>query len=237
MIDHQSGTAINSTAQLRPAEGFRDPTRLTRWLKILLWALIGLGTIAVISDLLELKLLNDIQAGVPLRPGEATENDARQRLIGIVYFIAYIVMAIVFLMWIYRANYNARQLGAAGMTFTPGWAVGSFFIPVVNLWEPYRAMKEIWKASANPVHWQDQQRGAILPLWWLLYLMMNFVSIIQAPMMREAIAAKSLPNLIAASTTKIGRDALFFAFSGVALRLVIQIFRMQMANRFAGVFR
>jgi hypothetical protein len=169
VTDRQRGTAI--TLQSRAAGGFRDPTRLTRWLKILLWAQIGLGTVAVISDLLELKLLADLQAVLAgiLTPGRVADEFARYRRasdtsIAIVRLI-FPVTAIIFLMWIHRANYNARRLGAAGMTYTPGWAVGCFFIPIASLWMPYEAMVEIWKASANPVHWQDQERGDILP-WW-----------------------------------------------------------------------
>jgi hypothetical protein len=228
MTDPQSGTAITGTPQSPPAGGFRDPTRLTLWLKILLWALIGFGTIALISDLLELKLLNDLQAGVQLKEGEADANDARQRLIAIVHFVALIATIIVFAMWIYRANYNARQLGAAGMTFTPGWAVGWYFIPIANLWKPYQAMKEIWQASANPAHWQTQERGAILPWWWGLFLLSGIVS---NAALRLSLAATTLPAIIMASMLNIVSDILNVAAAAVALGLVIQVFRMQMANR------
>jgi hypothetical protein len=131
-------------------------------------------------------------------------------------------------MWIHRANYNAHQLGAAGMRFTPGWAVGWFFIPIANLWKPYQVMKEIWKASANPAHWQDQRRGSILPWWWALFLASGFVSNASG---RAALLAETIPALTMVNIVDIVGNALEIASASIALALVIQIFQMQVAKR------
>jgi len=213
------------------AGGFRDPTALTRWLRILLWTSLGLGVLSVGSGLLELKLLHELQDGATLPPGAAGANDLRQQVIGGVRFILLISTIVVFAIWIYRANYNARQLGAAGMQFTPGWSVGWYFIPVANLWKPYQAMKEIWKASAAPAHWQEQPRGAILPWWWFLFIVSNLLSNIAFRLM---LSAKTLSEIIAASTMNTVSDTVDIVNTAVALVLVGQIFRMQMANRAAG---
>lgn len=217
-----------AAAPAAESAGFRDPTALTRWLKILLWAGIALTAISLASGLMELKLLSDIQAGMTLAPGVADANDLRQRVIGVVRFIAIVATIVIFAMWIYRANYNARQLGATGMEFTPGWSVGWFFIPIANLWKPYQAMREIWKASAAPAHWQDQPRGDILPWWWALFLIDNFLN--QAAL-RLAMRAETLPQITAASTMSSISDAVDIVAALIALTLVGQIYRMQMAHR------
>ena len=82
--------------------------------------------------------------------------------------VAALTTAVVVSRWIYRANSNARALGAAEMAFTPGGAVGWYFVPIANFWKPYQAMREIWKASASPFGWQRQRVSALLPCWWLL---------------------------------------------------------------------
>ena len=55
------------------------------------------------------------------------------------------------------------------MEFTPAWAVAWFFIPVANLFMPYRAMREIYRAS-EPTRfgrdWGDAEVPPMLPLWW-----------------------------------------------------------------------
>ena len=82
--------------------------------------------------------------------------------------LAALATAVFVSRWIYRANSNARALGAKEMAFTPGGAVGWYFVPIANLWKPYQAMREIWKASTGPLGWQRRPVSALLPCWWLL---------------------------------------------------------------------
>jgi hypothetical protein len=224
----QAGTSAVEAAPAAPAAGFRDPTTLTRWLKIVLWTGIGLTVISIASGLMELKLLSDLAAGKTLEPGAADSNDLRQRIIGGVRVVEIITTIVIFAMWIYRANYNARQLGAAGMEFTPGWSVGWYFIPIANLFKPYQAMREIWKASAAPANWQDHPRGEILPWWWGFFL---FGNLLNQAAFRLALRAETLPQITTASTTSVVADAVDIVSSLIALVLVGQIYRMQMAHR------
>ncbi|HSG66518.1 MAG TPA: DUF4328 domain-containing protein, partial [Gammaproteobacteria bacterium] len=126
--------------------GFRNPTVLTSWTIRLLYAQVAVSLVAVFSGWLEYELLGDLARGAfesdELADAAAEASDARQLLVGIFQIAIFIVGGILMLMWIHRANYNARQLGAAGLRFTPGWAVGWYFIPILNLWKPYQAMKE-----------------------------------------------------------------------------------------------
>jgi len=222
-----------SSAGASPVYGFRDPGTLTRWLKLFLYLSIAIGALSLLSGLLELKLLTEMQAGRPLAPGEAAGNDLRQRIIAGFRFVNLIVVIVLFCIWIYRANYNARQLGATDMQFSPGWAVGWYFIPFANLWKPYQAMREIWQASAAATHWQQQPRGGILPLWWTFFLLSNFLSNIS---FRLSLWAKTLPDFILASGVSAVGDVVDVVSTIIALILVTQIFRMQMARRAAEAF-
>jgi hypothetical protein len=228
-IQHSEST-LASAPSAPAAAGFRDPTTLTRWLTILLWFNAALAVISAVSSGFELKLLNDIEAGIALSPGQAEANDLRQQIIGGVHFVVIVASIVIFCIWIYRANYNARQLGAADMRFSPGWAVGWYFIPIANLWKPYQAMKEIWKASADPAHWQDQPRGSILPVWWTFFLLSNIMS---NASFRLSLRANTLPELVAASSVSIANDVLDLISTLTALMLVGQIVRMQMSHRIA----
>jgi hypothetical protein len=231
----QSGeTTIASAPSVTASAGFRDSGTLTRWLVILLWANVALAVIAAVSGVFEVKLLTDIQAGLTLAPGQAEANDLRQQVIAVVHMIQLITLIVVFCIWIHRANYNARQLGAADMKFTPGWAIGWYFIPIMNLWKPYQAMKEIWKASANPTHWQDTPRGSILPLWWTFFLISNFLG---NASLRLSLRANTLPELITAGSISIANDVVDIIASLLALTLVRQIHRMQMSHRMSAAFR
>jgi hypothetical protein len=226
----QAGNPSTDAAPAADAAGFRDPTTLTRWLKIVLYVGIGLTVISLASGLMELKLLHDLAGGATLAPGAADSNDLRQRVIGAIRFVEIVTAIVVFTMWIYRANHNARQLGAVGMEFTPGWSVGWYFIPIANLWKPYEAMREIWKASAAPAQWKDQPRGEILPWWWGFFLISN---ILNHMALRLSLRAETLQQITTASTTSVVADAVDLVSSVIALILVGQIYRMQMAHRAA----
>ncbi|WP_431688811.1 DUF4328 domain-containing protein [Hahella sp. NBU794] len=159
--------------------GYRDSSALTRWVRYALYAQIVVAVVSIFSGYLEYQLLSDYQNEVyssqeqAIADGEA--NDQRQNIISLIYLAVFIASSVLILRWIHRANYNARQLGADGMVFTPGWSIGYYFIPILTLWKPYQAMKEIWKASKNPLDFTNQSVSGILPLWWTLWVTTNIL--------------------------------------------------------------
>ncbi|WP_035608644.1 DUF4328 domain-containing protein [Haloferula sp. BvORR071] len=70
--------------------------------------------------------------------------------------------AVLFLNWKYRAAFNARFLKPELMTVSPVMAVASYFIPLVNLVTPCRAMAGIARASGIWIGW--------VALWWIGHL-------------------------------------------------------------------
>ena len=212
------------------ASGFRDPGTLTRSLKLFLYLGIVLGALSLVSELLELQRLNEMQAIGS--PAEAEVSDF-QGITAILQFVNLVILIVLFCIWIYRANHNARQLGATDMQFSPGWAVGWYFIPIAHFWKPYQAMREIWQASADPAHWQQQPRRTILPLWWTFFLLSNFIG---NASFRLSLRAQTVSDLILAGTLAAANDVVDIAADMAALVLVTQIFRMQMARRAADAF-
>ncbi|MFN2406736.1 MAG: DUF4328 domain-containing protein [Pyrinomonadaceae bacterium] len=89
----------------------------------------------------------------------------------------YLVTVVFFLMWLYRAHNN---LGAFDpwrrFDYSAGWAVGSFFIPFVNLVVPYRAVKEVWQKSEprDEAFLSPPGTPAWFPIWWLFWLLASF---------------------------------------------------------------
>ena len=54
---------------------------------------------------------------------------------------------VLFLVWLHRAYRNLYGLGVRSFGDSPAWAVGSFFIPLVNFYLPYRITADIWTGS------------------------------------------------------------------------------------------
>ena len=98
-------------------------------------------------------------------------------LLALLEVIIYLVTVVFFLMWLYRAHNN---LGAFDpwrrFDHSAGWAVGSFFVPFVNLVVPYRAVKEVWQKSGPPNEALLSEPAAPgwFPVWWLFWLLASF---------------------------------------------------------------
>ena len=54
------------------------------------------------------------------------------------------------------------------MTYSPGWSVGWFFVPLAGLVMPYRVLRELWKASTPGAgaNWRQVPVSSILGAWW-----------------------------------------------------------------------
>lgn len=86
-----------------------------------------------------------------------------------VMFNTEVVIVVFFVLWKYSASHNARRLGA-NMKFSPGWSIAYYFIPFLNLWRPYQAMKEIWNVSHNSMSCKSKKSGKIVVFWWLSFI-------------------------------------------------------------------
>jgi hypothetical protein len=89
----------------------------------------------------------------------------------------YVLCAVVFVAWTYRAYRNLRPLGARGQRFASGWAIGGWLVPVLALWRPKQVVNDIWRASdselaadAAPDEWRDRTPPPLLAWWWGLWL-------------------------------------------------------------------
>ena len=158
------GTKDNKKLISEEQKGFKDSTNLTQWVVRLLYGYIAINAIILFTNLLEFEFL------FQRNHSSVANTEAWSNVFLTIFFIISIVSGVMILIWIYWANYNARQIGATEMVFTPGWSIGWYFIPIANLWKPYQAMKEIWKASSNPQSWLSQPTPELLPWWWLLWI-------------------------------------------------------------------
>jgi len=232
MSIQQGSSTIARAPTVQAAAGFRNSGTLTRWLVILLSVNVAVASISAASGLIDVALWRDFLSGIELTPEQGELHELRQQIVAIPYVVETFALMVVFCMWIHRANYNARQLGAVDMKFTPGWAVGWYFIPIYFLWKPYQAMKEIWQASSNPARWHDEPCGSILPLWWTSFLLSNVVMIAAARFSGEF----QPEMMVKGGLLAVAGDAIEVVSSLIAVVLVRQIYRMQISHRLRAAF-
>lgn len=85
-------------------------------------------------------------------------------------FLVFVGTVVFWCIWQHHAQYNAILLTTGGLEFTPGWAVGWWFIPVANLWKPWQAVRELWKASHGGDAWRRLATWPVLGWWWAIWL-------------------------------------------------------------------
>lgn len=221
-------TVLEAIALQNNNDSFRSSDSLTRWVKYMLYAQILVALISILSGYLDYQVLSDYQNGVYTSQEKAiadgVASDQRQGIIGMVYLVVFVISGFLILRWIHRANYNARQLGAENMVFTPGWSIGYYFIPILALWKPYQAMKEIWKASKNPSEWNSQSVSGLLPIWWAIWIISNALGQL---IFRLSVRAEELNELINLNIITQVSNVLDIPLALIFMAIVSKIHNMQ----------
>jgi Domain of unknown function (DUF4328) len=199
-----------------------DPSGLTKFLQRLLWISAAVACIALIDDVVEFV---QVQAG-QMSPDQVATNDPIQGVIGLLQSGLGIVTGITFLKWIYRAYKNIQGFGAEGLRFSPGWAVGYYFIPILSLIRPVQVMSEIWRASDDPRNWPQRPGSWVIASWWTLFLLYTAVTQIS---LEIAIQASTSDQWRLAAVLAIAGDLFSIPLSIAALRLVTEVYRRQKA--------
>ena len=136
-------------------------------------------------------------------------------LIAVLESVIYLATIVVFLMWLYRASSNLRAFSPWNRhDHSPGWAVGSFFIPFVNLVVPYRAVKEVWEKSglADEALLSAPKPPASFPIWWLFWLLASFAGNISFRLTFNEKVEESTATIVSIIASALSILAAVFAY-------------------------
>jgi Domain of unknown function (DUF4328) len=216
------GAKVEGSGEARPE--YRPLRRRAAWVLALLVVGIVVDAVCVVSGLMERSLLADIARGDLVTSSEADSNDIRQAIVAGVQGIVFVLTCIAFLFWFSRAYRNLEALGAAPLRFGKGWAVGSWFVPILNIWRPKQIANDIWRAS-DPEAARDQEstwRGGSVPglylAWWLAYLAMSWL---YSTASRLTFNAEEISELRAVNGVYLAADVLGIV-AGVLAVLVVR---------------
>ena len=141
--------------------------------------LAAMGVLAVLSAIHFLSGFDLVERAVQgrLRDGDADAFDERTASLARLGLVGLLTTGVLWFFWLHRAVANARALGRP-TEFTPGWAVGWWFVPLANVVRPYQIvrslMDELGAPDNRPVLW-----------WWGSYLaagiFANFASFLRVP--------------------------------------------------------
>jgi Domain of unknown function (DUF4328) len=177
-----------------------------RTLSFLLMALLALDALWAVRDVTliahEISLLERVDAGGFVSFAEGAASDERRAASAIGFVLLLAASGIVWCVWQFRGQRNLESAGRGGLRFTPGWAVGWWFIPIANLWKPFQTVRELWSRSDPDEQLYVTTGWWVIGLWWAALLVGRVTVFIgsSSPTVRDQIAADQQQVVSNAST-------------------------------------
>ncbi|MFK8847534.1 DUF4328 domain-containing protein [Streptomyces sp. Ac-502] len=165
------GLPLTGGPALQPTKG------LATALTVLFCVVIASDLTALFKDVHAFALLGDLTTLTEQDAGHADDLDMLSSGLQSTVLLA---TGIVFLIWFYRSRVNAEHCARDVCTLGRGWAIGSWFIPVANLWLPFRVARETWQASARPAPdgtWRTVSTAPVR-IWWALWILTEVIDCI-----------------------------------------------------------
>jgi hypothetical protein len=91
------------------------------------------------------------------------------------YGLTQFVIAVVFIVWQFRAAKNNDALDRAAPRFGPGWSIGGWFIPLANLAIPVLIMQDLWRGATPTTprgdpRWRGAKSSWLIGVWWAVFV-------------------------------------------------------------------
>ncbi len=203
----------------------KENSKRARIAVIIFAAVCVLNIFAVVSGLMEYELLERIRMDEFVTEEQANANDLRQAIIGLLQSVAYIMSIIFFLNWFRRAYGNLHRLGIDYLNYKQSMAVWSFFIPFINLYRPYKIMKEIWIETQEQIEklapeFHINKSTLLVGIWWTLFLISNYVGQFA---FRSIFREDTLQDLINSTMAYMVSDFIDIPAALVTLLLILRI--------------
>ena len=216
----------------------RHPVRrvsVAQWTTYLLLACLVLEAGSMASRLSERALIAPAVADAQPLPADVAASDARwrtdaeqradarSRTIDALNLVAFACTAVLWLVWLYRAYTNLVFVGSKRVRFSPTWAVGYWFIPLVNVVRAYQVMKDLWLRSDSRNDrdgYDDLPAPVLLRGWWGMSLAWAVLEPVFTRLARDARTAEQLSD---ATHVGIAVGAVGIVATVLAIRVVREI--------------
>ncbi len=167
---------------------------------VLIWICLIVYLFSFFSSFLQYRLLTQISFGVQIAEDILEQNDTREQVIMLVTFIVNIISAVTFIQWFRRAYFNLHIL-VPNLTFTEGWAAGSWFVPMISFFRPYQIMVELYNKTIEKLEERKLIENqdfdiSFLKLWWALWILVFVIDLKRFVISRTDIIDSLIQNTI-----------------------------------------
>jgi Domain of unknown function (DUF4328) len=193
---------------------YRSTRGLSMAVTLLLAAQIALLMARAFGYIARIRLLHRLASGEIVTRTQGRLADSQVAGSSGLWLLVFIATGVVWLVWQHRAEAIAQHLATRKLTFSPGWAVGWWFVPVASLVQPFRAVRELWQTSGGPDS-PEEGTWPVLVLWWAGWLGFNLLSLL----------GRTNANTVTALTSADERELIAVVFGITSAVLAIAIVR------------
>jgi hypothetical protein len=123
-----------------------------------------------------------------------------------------LAQAIFLLIYSYRFAYNNQiYCDNKNILFTPGWTIGYYFIPILNIYKPYYAFKEFINNISSIDYEERRTTLQYLKYWWIFHFIGPFIAGILVAIMKSFSYSFMISNI--ASIVSFLLEVLFIMHS------------------------
>lgn len=193
----------------------------------LIFALV-MDIVSIISSYLQLNLLTAVSQGAFISETQATQNDVREGIVGLLVALVRIGCIITFIMWFRRAYYNLHQK-VDNLAYGEGWAAGGWFVPFLNLARPVQIMSEMARETKELLTGEKlieprNTLSILIPIWWTLWLLSGIVNNF---VVRAQMSAKSLDSLISVTKADLFAGPISAVLTVITILMVRNYMKME----------
>jgi hypothetical protein len=145
------------------------------------WSRFAVVTLAVtvVSALLTIVAMAErldviARIGDPSNPttlDQANASDAFVALAVMAGFLVFIATVVAFIGWVHSATKQVQRVRPELLRHSPGWAIGAWFVPFLNLVRPPQIVNDVRRLGAPDVL---HERKVLVGWWWGLFLASRF---------------------------------------------------------------
>jgi hypothetical protein len=153
---------------------FRGLERPARVFIALVCALAAADVAMIVTNVLVADFLTSLPTS---GGGDADALDGALFWVSVARAVLFVAAAVAYIVWFHRAYTNLPRLGVPDPRHHAGWAIASWFVPVVSLFLPKRMHNDIWRASEPSLPWPARRElwdGTSLPdvhgAWWFTFI-------------------------------------------------------------------
>jgi hypothetical protein len=187
----------------------------------LIWICLIVNLISLFSSYLQYELLTQLSNGVEIANYKLEQNDSREQLLGVVTLIVSIISAVTFIQWFRRAYFNLHSL-VPNLTYTEGWAAGSWFVPIIGFYRPYQIMMELYNKTIARLEERKLIENqsfdvSFVKVWWVLWII---VSIIGRVIYKNISEAETIDKFIDYTVFSMVQSILYIPLSILTIKVI-----------------